>query len=98
MRTSPPDAFTDNRSRLRPGTRNMSPNEQKMTSGIDAISIAFSMSSSGVTHTGHPGPCTSVTVSGRSSSTPNFTMACVWPPHTSMSVQGRVVIRASASA
>ena len=69
-----------------------------MTSGREAISIALSISSSGVTHTGQPGPWTSVTPGGSSSSMPNLTMACVWPPHTSMSVHGRVVMRASARA
>ena len=34
----------------------MSPNEQKMTSGRDAISRARSIISSGVTQTGQPGP------------------------------------------
>ena len=43
-----------------PGTRSMSPKEQKITSGRAAIAIALSISSSGVTHTGQPGPCTSV--------------------------------------
>ena len=45
-----------NRSFSLPGTRNMSPNEQKITSGRPAISSALSMISSGVTQTGHPGP------------------------------------------
>ena len=56
---------------------------------------ALSISSSGVTQTGQPGPWTSVTPGGSSSSTPNFTMAWVWPPQTSMSVHGRVVIGAA---
>ena len=56
MRTSPPRAFTLSRSVVRPGTRSMSPNEQKITSGRAAMSSAFSMISSGVTHTGQPGP------------------------------------------
>ena len=97
MRTSPPAAFTDSRSRDCPGTRSMSPNEQKTTLGREAISIAFSISSSGVTHTGQPGPCTSRTCGGSSSSTPNLTMAWVCPPQTSISVHGRVVILWSAA-
>ena len=76
----------------------MSPNEQKMTPGRAAISSALSISSSGVTQTGQPGPCTSVTSGGSSSSTPNLTMACVCPPQTSMSVHGRVVMRRIARA
>lgn len=55
-RTSPPSARTWNRSRPEPGTRSMSPKEQKITSGREAISSALSITSSGVTHTGQPGP------------------------------------------
>ena len=43
----------------------MSPKEQKITSGRDAISSALSINSSGVTQTGQPGPCTS-SISGGS--------------------------------
>ena len=43
-----------------PGTRSMSPNEQKITPGRAAISSALSISSSGVTQTGQPGPWMSV--------------------------------------
>ena len=39
-----------------PAHRSMSPNEQKITSSRAAISIASSISSNGVTQTGHPGP------------------------------------------
>ena len=56
MRTSPPSLLTRNRSFPLPGTRSMSPKEQKMTSGRAAIASALSMISSGVTHTGQPGP------------------------------------------
>ena len=49
-----------------PGTRSMSPNEQKITSGREAISSALSMTSSGVTQTGHPGPWINSTFSGSS--------------------------------
>jgi len=44
----------------------MSPNEQKMTSGRAAMARALSMTSSGVTHTGQPGPWIISTPSGRS--------------------------------
>ena len=81
MRTSPPAALTERRSRSLPGTRSMSPNEQKMTSGREAIRIALSICSIGVTHTGQPGPCTSVISGGSKSSMPNLTMECVCPPH-----------------
>src|SRR5262245_36375222 len=70
----------------------MSPNEQKMTPGRDAISKARSISSSGVTHTGQPGPWTSDTCGGSSSSSPCRTTECVCPPHTSMSTHGRVTL------
>jgi hypothetical protein len=56
MRTSPPLAFTESKSVVLPGTRSMSPNEVKMTSGRAAISSALSIISSGVTQTGQPGP------------------------------------------
>ncbi len=55
-RTSPPSLRTRNRSRPVPGTRSMSPKEQKITSGREAISSALSITSSGVTQTGQPGP------------------------------------------
>src|SRR5690349_2270400 len=90
MRTSPPAALTANRSRRLPGTRSMSPNEQKITSGRAATSTARSISSSGVTHTGQPGPWTSVTSGGKSSSIPWRTIECVCPPQTSISTHGRV--------
>ena len=63
-----------------------------MTSGRAAISSALSIISSGVTQTGQPGPWMSVICLGSSSSMPNFTMACVWPPQTSMMFHGCVVI------
>ena len=91
MRTSPPAALTANRSRRLPGTRSMSPNEQKITSGREAIAMALSIISSGVTHTGQPGPCTSSIPGGRSSSMPYLTIVCVCPPQTSMMVHGLVV-------
>ncbi len=77
-----------------PGTRSMSPNEQRMTPGRSASSTAWSMSSTGVTQTGQPGPWTSVMPGGSSSSRPNFTIAWVWPPQISITVQGRVAARA----
>ncbi len=63
-----------------------------MTSGRDAMAIARSISSSGVTQTGQPGPWTRRTSSGSSSSIPNLRMEWVCPPQTSMSVQGRVTV------
>jgi hypothetical protein len=89
-RTSPPRARTPRRSLAEPGTRNMSPYEQKITSRREAIAIARSIASMGVTHTGHPGPCSSVTPAGRRSSTPKRAIAWVWPPHTSITAHGRV--------
>ena len=90
MRTSPPAAFTASKSFSEPGTRSMSPNEVKMISDRDAMATALSMSSSGVTHTGHPGPCTSVRSEGSRSSIPDFTMVCVCPPQISMIVHAWV--------
>jgi hypothetical protein len=92
MRTSPPWALTESRSFSLPGTRSISPKEQKITSGREAISIALSMSSTGVTQTGQPGPCTRVISLGSSSSIPNLMIAWVWPPQISMIVQGLVTI------
>src|SRR6185503_6123706 len=68
----------------------MSPKEQNVTSGREAIAWARSSTSSGVTHTGQPGPCTSSMAGGSTSSIPYLTIVCVWPPHTSMIVHGRV--------
>ena len=48
----------------------MSPKEQKITFGRRAISSALSIISSGVTHTGQPGPWISSTPSGSSWSMP----------------------------
>src|SRR6266702_2908795 len=93
MRTSPPADLMVNRSPFEPGTRSMSPNEQKITFGVRAIACALSIISSGVTHTGQPGPCTSSTPSGRSWSSPFLTMEWVWPPQTSISTHGRVWMR-----
>ena len=76
-----------------PGTRSMSPNEEKITPGRAAIASARSICSSGVTQTGQPGPCTSRSPSGTSRSMPLRTRVCVWPPQTSMIVQGRVAVR-----
>ena len=44
------------RSPREPGTRNMSPNEQKITPGKDARQIAWSIRDTDVTQTGQPGP------------------------------------------
>ena len=88
MRTSPPALLMRNRSVDEPGTRIMSPNEQKMTSGRAAIASARSIVSRGVTQTGQPGPWMSSTPSGSSWSMPLRMMVCVCPPHTSMIAQG----------
>src|ERR1700758_1996637 len=90
MRTSAPSAFESNRLFEEPGTRSMSPNEQKITSGRREIETALSINSSGVTQTGQPGPCTSVISFGSRSSKPLLTMVWVWPPQISMIVHGRV--------
>ena len=76
----------------------MSPNEQKITPGRVAMAIAASTTPEGVTQTGQPGPCSNVTPSGSIRSMPCRTIECVWPPQISISVQGRVVMRAIASA
>src|SRR5262252_11159573 len=96
MRTSAPSDFSWSRSAREPGTRSMSPNEQNVTPGRDAIACARSSVSSAVTQTGQPGPCTSSMAWGSTSSMPYLTIVCVWPPHTSMIVQGRVTLRSMA--
>src|SRR6266576_845550 len=90
MRTSAPSALASNRLLDEPGTRSMSPNEQKIASGRFAMATALSINSIGVTHTGHPGPCTSAISFGSRSSKPLLTMVCVWPPQISMIVHGHV--------
>ena len=62
-----------------------------MTSGRAAISSALSIISSGVTHTGQPGPWIISIASGSSWSMPWRMIEWVWPPHTSMIAQRRVV-------
>ena len=76
----------------------MSPKEQKVTSGREAMAWARSIISSEVTQTGQPGPCTNSTSVGSTRSMPYLTMVCVWPPQTSMTTHGRVTVRAMASA
>src|SRR5512140_1010934 len=90
MRTSAPSALASNRLLLEPGTRSMSPNEQKIASGRLAMATALSINSIGVTQTGQPGPCTSVISRGSKSSRPLLTIVWVWPPQISMIVHGRV--------
>src|SRR5487761_2046954 len=92
MRTSPPSLFTRHRALLLPGTRSMSPKEQKITLGREAIASALSITSSGVTHTGQPGPWISSISSGSNWSMPLRMMEWVWPPQTSMMAHGRVTI------
>src|SRR5262245_53455419 len=71
----------------------MSPNEHRITPGCAAIARARSIISSGVTHTGQPGPWTRRTSCGNSRSMPLRTRVCVWPPQTSMIVHGRDTVR-----
>ena len=71
----------------------MSPKEVKITSGRRAIATARSISSSGVTQTGQPGPWTRVTSSGSSRSIPDLITVWVWPPQISIRIQGRVTRR-----
>src|SRR5580704_10928508 len=97
MRTLAPSALASNRLLDDPGTRSMSPKEQKITSGRLAMATALSMSSIGVTQTGQPGPWTSVISRGSRSSRPLLTMVCVWPPQISMIVHGRVTFLRSAA-
>ena len=75
----------------------MSPNEVKITSGRPAMAIALSISSTGVTHTGQPGPWTRVIASGSRRSMPALISVWVWPPQISISVHGRVSSRGIAS-
>ncbi len=53
-----------------PGTRIMSPKQVKITFSDSAIAMPSSTRPIGMTQTGHPGPCTSSTFSGRRSSMP----------------------------
>ena len=96
-RTSPPRLLIPKRSASLPGTRSMSPNEQKITSGRSAMASALSIMSSGVTQTGHPGPWTISMSSGRRRSIPLRMIEWVWPPQTSMRTQCLVVMTAISS-
>lgn len=69
----------------------MSPKEHNITSGRSARLIEASIVSAGVTHTGHPGPCTILIFEGRSSSKRYLERVKVCPPHTSIICHGRVV-------
>ncbi len=62
MRTSAPRAWASCRLSWLPGTRSMSPNVAKMTSGASASAMARSRSALEVTHTGQPGPETNSTI------------------------------------
>src|SRR4051794_23886038 len=93
MRMSAPAARTWKKSACEPGTRSISPKEQKITSERRAMAWARSMVSSGVTQTGQPGPCASSISPGSRRSSPYFTMEWVWPPQTSMRTQGRETVR-----
>ena len=63
-----------------------------MTSGRAAISSALSITSSGVTQTGQPGPWISSMPSGSSWSRPCRMIEWVWPPQTSIIAQGWVAV------
>ena len=67
----------------------MSPKEQKITSCRRAMACALSIISSGVTHTGQPGPVQPLQFPPAAG---NRILAVdgVWPPHTSIMTHGRV--------
>ena len=68
--TTAPSALASSSVPSEPGTRSMSPKHVKITSGWCASDMPSSTRPIGMTHTGHPGPCTSSTPGGRRSSTP----------------------------
>jgi hypothetical protein len=70
MRTSAPRACASSSEPVPPGTRIMSPNVASVTPSVSAMAIASSTRPIGITHTGQPGPCTSSTSGGSSSSSP----------------------------
>lgn len=70
IRMSAPRALESKKDPRPPGTRIMSPNEVMITSSCSAMWIASSTRPIGITQTGQPGPCTSVTLSGRWSASP----------------------------
>ena len=63
-RTSAPAAFSAPKVVELPGTRIMSPNVVTIASGTRAMAMAQSMSWLEVTHTGHPGPDSSLSPLG----------------------------------
>ena len=87
MRTSAPAALASSRLPSLPGTRIRSPKHVKITPGSCATAMPSSRRPIGITHTGHPGPCTSSTLLGSRSSMPYLKIVCVCPPHTSMIFQ-----------
>ena len=72
MRMSAPSALASSRLPSEPGTRIMSPKQVKITPGSRAMAMPSSTRPIGITHTGQPGPCTSSTLAGSRSSTPNL--------------------------
>ena len=70
IRTSAPPALASCRVESPPGTRSMSPKQHRVTPGVRASAMASSTRPMGMTHTGHPGPWTSSTLSGSSDSMP----------------------------
>ena len=71
---------------LLPGTLIISPNVHTVLPGTSDSSIALSMYEVGVTHTGHPGPDSSLILSDSISGIPLLEIAPVWLPHTSIIV------------
>ena len=62
-----------------------------MTPGRCAIACALSICSSGVTHTGQPGPWTQLDLRGQQPIDPVLDDGVRLPPHTSIRVHGRVI-------
>ncbi len=99
MRTSPPSAFASKQApRGARHAQHVAEGAEDRRPGARRSPRRLSISSSGVTHTGQPGPCTSVISGGSRSCKPNLTMVCVCPPQTSMIVHGRVIVRRMACA
>ena len=65
---SAPVAFASRNVSSEPGTRIMSPKQVRITPSSRAIAIPSSTRPIGITQTGQPGPWTSSTLSGRTSS------------------------------
>ena len=68
IRISAPRDLISSKSCREPGTLSISPNEVKITLFFNASCIAVSIMETGVTQTGHPGPCISFISLGSSGS------------------------------